>query len=333
MKNFDFYKEFEQMIRQTGVDSVVILGHMNPDGDAVGSVFGMAHALKSAYPDLAFYPYMPTITEKGALLFLEKENTFDRFTLPDQPYIVICCDTAIKKRIITPEIFDGAEASIGIDHHRSNENYCDVNYVKVTEACAELIFWMLMEKEDVNLLEQSSPEAPRAADYLYLGILHDTAVFTRAQVSTLRGAATLLEMGVDHREMMRTWETKTMEDLRKQNAMIAEAKTIAGGKIAYLMKTHSQVVEENISYDEIHPISGYLRDCADVICAFTLYEQTPGYWRCSLRADGTIVDANQVLGHFGGGGHKGAAGMRFQMENGEKIKEELLEILEALVTI
>lgn len=331
---FDFFKEFEQKIEETGVTNVVVLGHMNPDGDSVGSVFGLSHYLRTAYPELDIYPYMPTVSEKGTLLILEEEAVFDRMSLPEEPYIVICCDTATKERVITGDVFDKALGSIGIDHHRSNEKYCDVNYVEFAESCAELIFWLLAERGGTPFTagrEGEAFEGPVSADYIYMGILHDTAVFTRANVSTLRAAANLLELGVSHRSIMRTWETQTLDELRKQNHLIGTAKTIADGKVAYLVKNNQEAIEEGISYDDIHHISNYLRNCSDVVAAFTMYEQEPGHWRCSLRSDGVLVDANEVFGRFGGGGHKGAAGLRIRIGDAMEIKKQLLTILEELV--
>ena len=49
---FDFNKQFEKMMREYDVTEVVLLGHMNPDGDAAGSVMGLAHYIKVNYPSI-----------------------------------------------------------------------------------------------------------------------------------------------------------------------------------------------------------------------------------------------------------------------------------------
>ncbi len=172
---------------------------------------------------------------------------------------------------------------------------------------------------------------PCGSDYFYMGMLHDTAVFTRANVFALRAAEQLLALGVDHRNIMRTWETQTLQELIRQNLLIGSAETVADGRIAYVIRNYEQAQKEGITYDDIHHISNFLRNCADVVAAFTMYEQEPGYWRCSLRSDGEIVDANQVFGCFGGGGHKGAAGLRIRVGDAMEIKEKLLEMLIELV--
>ena len=81
--------------------------------------------------------------------------------------------------MIGREYYEGAEASIVIDHHASNEGYGDVNYTKISEACAENVYYIL---NPVKLKHTVDCEAnPTAADYIYMGILHDTGCFTRAK--------------------------------------------------------------------------------------------------------------------------------------------------------
>ena len=58
-------------------------------------------------------------------------------------------------------------------------------------------------------------EYPNAADYIYLGIVHDTNAFQRADESIMKAATKLLELGVDHRRIIQTRQIDTLEDLEK----------------------------------------------------------------------------------------------------------------------
>ena len=64
-KEFDFDKEFENMMTSNKLDTVVLLGHINPDGDAAGSVMGLAHYIKVNYPQYEVLPYLADTIDKA----------------------------------------------------------------------------------------------------------------------------------------------------------------------------------------------------------------------------------------------------------------------------
>ena len=66
-----------------------------------------------------------------------------------------------------------------IDHHASNEGYGDVNYTKISEACAENVYYILDSAKLKNTVDCEANLT--AADYIYMGILHDTGCFIRAK--------------------------------------------------------------------------------------------------------------------------------------------------------
>ena len=62
---FDFKNEFESMMKSNELDTVVVLGHINPDGDAAGSVMGIAHYIGVNYPEYQVFPYLADTIDKG----------------------------------------------------------------------------------------------------------------------------------------------------------------------------------------------------------------------------------------------------------------------------
>ena len=185
---------------------------------------GLAHYVKVNYPQYKVMPYLAYTLDKGPKKQVKLDKVFHPFEKPDvkEKYAVIVCDTAVLARMIGREYYEGAEASIVIDHHASNEGYGDVNYTKISEACTE-----------------------------------------------------------------------------------NEA--------------------EGISYEDIHPISGFLRDCEDIQLGFTMYEEEESRWRCSFRSDGKWINVNELLQAFGGGGHAAAAGVRKRTNDVEKFRQEIFE--------
>ena len=327
---FDFDKEFQSMMQKHDLTSVILLGHMNPDGDAAGSVMGLAHYIKLNYPPYKVMPYLADTLDKGPKKQVNLDKTFNPFEKPDREerYGVIVCDTAVLPRMIGREYYEGAVASIVIDHHASNEGYGDVNYTKISEACAENVYHILDKDKLRNTVK--CEKRPTAADYIYMGILHDTGGFARAKVSTMKAVSELLEMGVEHSYVMRTMHNDTLESLKKRSELLNRAECLLDGKAACVCISYAESKAEGISYEDIHPISGFLRDCEDIELGFTIYEEEENRWRCSFRSDGKWINVNELLQAFGGGGHAAAAGVRKRTNDVKKFRQDILERIIAM---
>lgn len=81
------------------------------------------------------------------------------------------------------------------------------------------------------------------------------------------------------------------------------AECLLDGKTACVCISYAESKAEGISYEDIHPISGFLRDCEDIELGFTIYEEEENRWRCSFRSYGKWINMNELLQAFGGGGH------------------------------
>ena len=113
---FDFNKQFEKMMREYDVTEVVLLGHMNPDGDAAGSVMGLAHYIKVNYPQYTAWPFLSDKLDKGPKKQVMEDDfcSFLSVRLASERYAVIVCDTATLKRLIGMKILP---AGSGFDDH------------------------------------------------------------------------------------------------------------------------------------------------------------------------------------------------------------------------
>lgn len=336
--NFNFNQIFELVMESNDLDTVIILGHMNPDGDAAGCVMGLAHYIYTVYPQYRVIPHLAKTLDKGPKKQVTEDKAFDPFALPEaERYAVIICDTATKARIIGREFYENAVTSIVIDHHASNEGYGDYNFKKISEACSENIYYCLdWERwktagtgDQISMLIGADGTTlmtlhPNAADYIYMGILHDTGCFARAESSIFAAASGLLELGVSHRYVMRTMHNETLESLNKRSLIINMAERTPDGKIAWIYINRETALKYDISYEDIHPVSAILRDCENIELGISMYEEAPNSWRCSCRSDGQWIDVNELLSAFGGGGHAGAAGLRKQTEDSIGLRNQIL---------
>lgn len=328
---FEFDKVFRQMMEEHQLDTVILLGHINPDGDAAGSVMGIAHYIHVVYPQYQVHPYLENTLDKGPKKMVAQDQVFDPFLLPvEERYGVVVCDTAILKRLAGREIYEKAEASIVIDHHASNEGYGDVNYTRVSEACAENVYEILDWNRWKNAANAEKELHPNAADYVYMGILHDTGSFARAGEATFQAAAELLRLGVDHGYVMQTMHNDTLYDLQKRGYLFSKVQRAVDNQAAFVIVDREMIEKEGISYEDIHPVSEFLRDCEDVKLGFTMYEEEPGRFRCSFRSDGKWINVNELLAPFGGGGHAGSAGVRKRTDDLDGFLEMILQRIEEI---
>lgn len=322
---FNFNEHFEQMMQDNDVIDVVILGHMNPDGDAAGSVMGLAHYIRNNYPQYTAWPFLSEALDKGPKKQVMKDAVFCPFERPKlntERYAVIVCDTATLKRLVGMKYYQRAAVSMVIDHHASNEGYGAINYIKISESCAYNVFEML----DREMMKKAAIAShPNAADYLYMGILHDTDRFSRSDAGVEAAGSELLEMGADHRYVMQTMQSKTLDDLLRQSELLRRVKREMDGRVAYIYMTYEEANKLGIVYEDIHPVSGILRDCEDIQMGFSMYEEEPDVWRCSFRSDGQWINVNEMMQSFGGGGHAAAAGLRRKTHEPEKLLAAILE--------
>lgn len=323
---FEFNVEFENMMETNGLKNVIILGHKNPDGDAAGSVLGIAHYIHVVYPQYRVYPYLSEALDKGPKILTLTDTLYDVFNLPElaDKYAIIQCDTATVKRIYGHELYKKASCIMSLDHHASNEYYGKINYVKISPACAQNVYEIL----DWNKWDEAVH--PNAADYVYMGIIHDTSGLVRADLGTMTAIEHLMRLGVDHSYIMNTMKDATFEDLKRRAGFYKFVKRVWDGMIAYIIVDQEMIRQYNFTIEDIHPFSSILRDCEDIRMAATLYEEKPGKWRCSFRSDGKWIDVNKLLTPLGGGGHAGAAGLRKTIDDPEKLWESIMDRVCAL---
>lgn len=330
-KEFDFNKEFEYMMDKNKLDTVVLLGHINPDGDAAGSVMSIAHYIKINYPQYEAIPYLEKTIDKGPAKIVKTDKIFDPFKKPDvegKRFAAIICDNAIVGRMAGEEYYEAAAVSMVIDHHASNEGYGDINYTKISEACAENVFYIL-DKKSLKKAADAEPH-PTAADYIYLGIIQDTGGLARAKETTLYAVIELQKMGVKHSDIMKTMHNDTLESIQKKAFLLSRAGRAFDGKVAYVCMDMKESAEKGIKYEDIHPIAEILRDCEDIEMGFTMYEEDVNRWRCSFRSDGEWIDVNELLNPFGGGGHAAAAGLRKTTNDVKSLQKAIFAEIEKL---
>ena len=287
------------------VKTVTIAGHIRPDGDAVGSCMGLYLYLKENYPQMDVKVYLEKIPEAYSILShseeichsCEEERNSDLF---------FCLDCGDEQRLGEAAKYKkSAGRTICVDHHISNEGFCDVNYI-VPEASStsELIYTLLEEKKISR----------EAAEALYMGIVHDTGVFRHSNTTpeTMETAAALLRKGIDgSRIINQTFYDKTYYQNQILGRALLESILLMDGKIIFSAVRRGQMAFYGVGPSDLDGIVQTLMSTTGTEAAIFMYETQPQVFKVSLRSRDKI-DVSVIAGYFGGGGHVHAAGCTMQ---------------------
>ena len=296
-------------------DNFAILTHRKPDGDTLGSAAALCLGLRS----LGKTAHILENPESGArLVFLVEGLTKGEAAGNDS---IVAVDVAAPNML--PRCFAqfAQKTALRIDHHGSSTPFAEAELVDPDSAsCAELIGDVLVEL-DVHLDRQ-------IANALYVGISTDTGCFRYANTTahTFRVAADCAEAGAEiFRLNQLLFETNSLAKLR-MHAWIAEnLRLFDGGKKAIV--AIPRAVEEliGVTEEDMDNISSFSRTVEGVCLAVTLRQTKDGITKISARAV-PGYDAAAVCAHFGGGGHKGAAGgaTSLSLEETAKQLEEIM---------
>ena len=278
-------------------DRYVILTHRKPDGDTLGSAAALCLGLRA----LGKTAHILENPETGArLAFLTEGLTRENASETDT---VIAVDVAAPGML--PKCFAGfaERTALRLDHHGSSTPFAEMELVDSASAsCAELI-WDVLQEMGVRLDRE-------VANALYVGISTDTGCFRYANTTahTFRAAAACAEAGAEvFRLNQLLFETNSLAKLR-MHAWIAEnLRLFDGGKKAIVAIPRAVEDLLGVTEDDMDNISSFPRTVEGVCMAATLRQTKDGITKISLRAV-PGYDAAAVCAHFGGGGHKGAAG-------------------------
>ena len=285
-----------------GVKTVSIAGHVRPDGDSVGATVALYLYLEKNFPDIKADVYLEPPTSK--LKFIKGFDKIITDYPEHEPYdLMICLDAGNYERLgKAQKYFDQAKHAINIDHHYSNTNYADENYIEGDSSSAcEVLYGFL----DPELIDYDIAVA------LYTGIVYDTGVFKYKLTSpqTMRIAADLMEFNLPTDEIIdESFYAKTYEENKIYGYAILKSQLACDGRVIYSSLTQKEMEEFNVSSRELEGIVPQLRLTRGVIVAVFGYETPEGGIKVSLRSNDPF-NVNEVAQLFNGGGHVRASGL------------------------
>jgi hypothetical protein len=280
-------------------ETIAIAGHVNPDGDCIGSTLAMYNYLKHTGKSIDVYlePIGREFKElpgSDAIKNKAENKVYDVFFMMDLG------DT---ERIgVASKLFETAKKTICIDHHITSKGVADENFIfpSLSSTC-ELVFEMM----DVGLISKD------VAACLYTGIIHDTGVFHHNCTSkrTMEIAGELMAKGIDFGHIIdHNFYSRTFKQNQVLGRCLMESLILWDGVGIVSYVTQKELDFYMVGNNDLSGIIDQLRLTEGVKVAIFIHEKEPHTYKVSMRATVPDIDVSKVAAFFGGGGHKMAAG-------------------------
>ncbi len=299
------------LARLKSEDKILILTHMNPDGDTLGSAFALLRILRKMGKKAKVY-CSDKIPEKFSYLYENVEN--EDFT----PEFIMSVDVADIKLLGAKEKDEYKDKiDLSIDHHEKNRLFAKESYVESDSASNSEIIFLIAEAFGVMDEE--------IANCIYTGVTTDTGCFRYSNVTsrTHKIAGKLIDYGADHSRInVKMFETKSKNYLSLEKYALQNLELFCEDKLAFISVSKKTLDECGCEESDLDGICAIPRQIEGVKVGITLKEKADGTISASVRT-GEEVSASDICARFGGGGHNRAAGCKFS-DDMNIVKEKLI---------
>ncbi len=303
-------------------EEVALTSHVNPDGDSIGSLLGLAICLaaqgkrvRAAIPGKGVLPpqydFMP-----GQELLVPAASVPDRCPV----FVALDCGNLerlgnLKDKALTAARF------INIDHHVDNKLFAEVNLVRPeTSSTSEIVYGLLRQAE--------IPVPAEAAMCFYVGLMTDSGRFQHDNTNpaTFQAASELVTLGADpHRAAHEVYSNQSLAYMRLTGRALVQAEMVPDLQMVHSYVSQQDLAETGARLEETEDLIDILRIVKGSRIAVLMKELEDGQVRVSLRS-GDDVDIAWIARKHGGGGHARAAGFTSpagHLETLQMIEEEL----------
>lgn len=279
----------------------IVTTHLNPDGDAIGSMLAMVHLLRAQGKQALAFHSDPV---PGPYRFLEGVDEITSDVNTPGPFdVLVVVDVGERERI--PEILptDAEKAKVlVIDHHKQHGDYGDIVWRRKASAVGEMI---------VELARHLSWDVtPECAECAFTAILTDTGSFRYSSTTaySLEAASWLVSLGVQPWKVSsHVYETWPVKRLRLLGDVLGTLEIRCEGKYASLVITQKMLDARDATVDMTEGFVNEGRKIEGVEVSALFREKSSERYRLSFRSRGRI-DVSAIAAQMGGGGHRNAAG-------------------------
>lgn len=311
--------------RMKEIDSFALCGHVNPDGDCLGSQLALAWALRSLGKSVDCLLARDDALDAGLRWLPGSEDLVPAAEYAGSPQAFVACDVPTTERL-----GDGAAVqarcaeTFTVDHHAVETCMSQHNYVDPDAAAAALIVWQLVKELGVV------PDV-RIAQCAYAGLMTDTGGFRyqNADAACFAAAAEMVAAGARPDEAaVAFFQNRSVASLRLMERMLDHAEMDLDSGMAISYVTLADFQECGAVRADSEALIDVLRSVSGVRVVAMLRENSEEV-RGSLRAkDGT--DVSHIARSFGGGGHVAASGFTYKGPLDEAVAAVRAAMLAAL---
>ena len=282
-------------------DTIAIISHVRPDGDAYGSTLALALALEALGKTTLLY------NPSGITSTYNYMPEIHRLTKPPEKKpdldLIIAVDTSTPERL--GEAFNswGTKVDINIDHHASNTCYAEINIVDPdAPANAQLLY---------ELFTQARwPITPAIADCLFVGLSTDTGSFKYRGTTarTFQVAAALAEVGARVAELAeKCYASYPLRRLHLQREILQRLELRCHDRLAFFIITQEMYRLTGARPEDTEGLIENIISIQGIELAILFEEKEDHTVKISMRSKGRI-NVNELCSLVGGGGHASAAG-------------------------
>ena len=278
-------------------------------------MLGFKHALEKARPGIHrvdcvisgkmpdVFAFLPGIKE---VLRMETATT-----LLDQYDLAISVDCGSIDRLgLGGEVFAKAKVSANIDHHVSNDHFGQINVVETSAAASGEVVYDILKTMKI-------PMDANIATCLYTAIITDTGSFKYSNTTSavMEKSAQLIAAGADPEYINKQiYEEQPLSQVMMQADAVRLAQFNSARTIGWTVVSKDFLTQHGALDEHVDGLVESLRRIDSVLIAVVFKETlVGGHTKVSIRSDNHAIDVSEVMGRFGGGGHKLAAGCTIEL--------------------
>ncbi len=292
---------------------ILIVSHVHPDGDTLGSALALYEVLKNAgkkvthYNNSAELPYVYDFLPGFNKIKQELPKSFD---------IVVSCDCSTLDRLKIPE---GDYTIINIDHHITNHYFGAMNLVVDHFTSAGMVVYELLKANHV-------PITKACAICLYTAIADDTGFFQYGDIDelTFTIVGQLVKCGANPKAIAsKVKRREPLSKIRLYGYMLNHFSLHENGTVATIIFDRAILDATGAKRHDTKNIVNMLRSIVHVTSAIMILEEKSGGYKVSLRSKD--LNVAKIALEYKGGGHKTAAGFEVGLCDPLILRDQIVE--------
>lgn len=311
---FHQYGHYENVVKAIRkADRIAICVHMFPDGDAMGSMAGLAIALRHLNKKVTLFSPSPPPRRYQFLPFYRQIRQDYPGRNPFDLAIAVDCASYTQLGVFHEKVFQKARQTVEIDHHTFRKPFAGLPLIDDKAAAVGEMIYYLSHHLRVGIDNHM-------AVCLLVSIIVETGSFRLPTISadTFEICADLLSHGVDYYGLVeKSYWSRSRQEAILLGLCFSRIKFLSRGKLAETYVTLKDVRRLSASEEDVDPIADQIRTLREVKVVLMAREMPDNRWRISLRSKGR-VNVGLIAEEFGGGGHPDVAGCFIKKDLREK---------------